>query len=102
MVGSMKKSKIIYQFDPLSKTLIQVAELLIARSSHSIVCHKKLIYIVGGMTENDENVKKCEMFNPQTAEVKMISPCKYATTNSCLCYIGKDNLIKLGGVFANG
>jgi len=26
---------------------------MIARSSHSIVCHKGLIYISGGMTNND-------------------------------------------------
>jgi hypothetical protein len=62
----MKKSKTIYQFDPLNKTLIQAGELIIPRSSHSIVCHRKIIYIIGGMTENDENLKKGEIFNPQT------------------------------------
>ena len=32
----------------------------------------------------------------------MIASCKYPTTNSCLCAIGDDQLVKLGGVFPNG
>lgn len=42
------------------------------------------------------------MFNPKTEEVKTISPCKYATTNSCLSAIGEDFLVKFGGVYSNG
>jgi hypothetical protein len=81
---------------------VKVAELLVARSSHSIVYHNGLIFISGGMTNNDETLKKCEVFDPRTEEVKMIAPCKYATTNSCLSAIGKDYLIKFGGVYSTG
>lgn len=63
-----------------------------------MVCLKKIIYIAGGMSENDVIPKKCELFNSRTNECKLISPCKYATINSTLCSIGKDNLVKLGGV----
>lgn len=31
-----------------------------------------------------------------------MSPCKYATFNSTLCSIGRDHLIKLGGVDIEG
>ena len=73
-----------------------------ARSSHSVLNHKEKIYITGGMTDNEEVLKKCESFNPKTNEVTMISSCKYPTTNSCLAAIGDDLLVKLGGVFPNG
>lgn len=96
------KSKTIYQYDPSGKTLLKVAELIVARSSHSVVCHKELIYIAGGMTENDEALKKCEVFDPKNKTVVLIASCKYPTTNSCFCAIGENQLVKLGGVFANG
>jgi hypothetical protein len=54
------------------------------------------------MTENDEALKKCELFNPKTLEVTLLASCKYPTTNSCFCSIGDNQLLKLGGVFANG
>lgn len=81
---------------------MKVAELLVPRSSHSIVYHNGLIFITGGMTNNDETLKKCEVFDPKTEEVKSISASKYATTNSCLSAIGKDCLVKFGGVYSNG
>ena len=43
----------------MAKTLNPIAEMVVPRSSHSIVCHKGLIYIAGGMTDGDETVKKC-------------------------------------------
>lgn len=61
-----------------------------------------MIYITGGMGNNDVIPKKCELFNSRTNECKFIAPCKYATINSILCSIGKDNLIKLGGVDSEG
>jgi hypothetical protein len=32
----------------------------------------------------------------------MIASCKYATVNSCVCSIAKDNLLKIGGIFSDG
>jgi hypothetical protein len=101
-VDSMRKSKAIYQFDPSSKTLTQTSQLIVPRSSHSVLCHKEMIYITGGMTDNEEVLKKCEVFNPKTLEVTLFASCKYPTTNSCLCAVGEDQLVKLGGVFPNG
>lgn len=101
-MDSLRKSKAIYQYDPMGKKLIQVSQLIIPRSSHSVLCHKDMIYITGGMTDNEEVLKKCEAFNPKTQEVTMIASCKYPTTNSCVCALGDDQLVKLGGVFSNG
>ena len=53
-------------YEPLHKSLKKVSELNIGRSSHSIVCVKKMIYIVGGMIENEKIPKKCEVFNSKT------------------------------------
>ena len=64
-----------------------------------MVCLKKMIYIVGGMDDNDTIPKKCEVFDSRSNECKMIAPCKHATINSSLC---KDKLVKLGGVDAEG
>lgn len=61
-----------------------------------------MIYIVGGMAEQDQIPKKCEVFNTRTNETKLIASCKYATTNSTLCVLGDENLIKLGGVDIEG
>ena len=52
------------------------------------------------MIENEKIPKKCEVFDSSTNEAKLISSCKYQTINSTLCSLGKDNLIKLGGVDA--
>ena len=40
IVDTFKKSKIIYKYIPSSQKLEPVSELIIARSSHSILCHK--------------------------------------------------------------
>lgn len=53
VVQNMKKSKAIYQYDPMNQTLNQVSQLIIPRSSHSVVSHKGLVYITGGMTDNE-------------------------------------------------
>lgn len=37
----------------MTNILKEVSKLNIPRSSHSIICHKKLIYIIGGMSSND-------------------------------------------------
>ena len=42
------------------------------------------------------------MFNTRKNESKIIAPCKYPTTNSTLCSLAGENLIKLGGVDAEG
>ncbi len=55
---NMKKNRHIYQYDPMNKSLKIVADMQAGRSSHSIVSHKKGIFIAGGMTENDEVLKK--------------------------------------------
>jgi N-acetylneuraminic acid mutarotase len=99
---TLKRTKDIYQYNKSGKTLLKVAELLVARSSHSVLCHQGLIYISGGMTNNDETLKKCEIFLPRTNEIKAMASCKYETTNSCLCAIGNDSLLKFGGVHASG
>lgn len=99
---NLKRTKDIYQYNRSEKTLVKVAELLVARSSHSVLCHQGVIYISGGMTNNDETLKKCEIFLPRTNEIKTMASSKYETTNSCLCAIGNDNLLKLGGVHASG
>lgn len=49
----------MFQFDAANKTLILVCEMKVARSSHSVVCHRGLIYIAGGISDNDEILKKC-------------------------------------------
>ena len=54
----MKKNRHVYQYDPNNKSLKAVADMQAGRSSHSIVSHKKGIFIAGGMTENDEVLKK--------------------------------------------
>lgn len=36
---TLKRSKDIYQYNKTAKTLTKVAELLVARSSHSVLCH---------------------------------------------------------------
>lgn len=59
ILNTEEKSKIIYQFDPLNNTLKQAGKLNVGRSSHSMVCLKKIIYIVGGMDDNDTIPKKC-------------------------------------------
>ena len=74
---TLKRSRDIYKCDYAAATLRKVAELIIPRSSHSILCHEGTIYISGGMTNNDETLKKCEAFNPRTDEVKAIASCKY-------------------------
>lgn len=101
-VESLQKSSAIYQYDPLHFTLKEVGQLAVARSSHSMVCYQNIIYVVGGVAENDEIPKKCEMFHTRKNEVKAIAPCKYPTTNSTLCSLAGDNLIKLGGVDMEG
>jgi hypothetical protein len=58
-VDTLKRSRDIYRYDRPGKTLVKVTELSIARSSHSIVYHNGLIFITGGMTNNDETLKKC-------------------------------------------
>ncbi len=73
-----------------------------ARSSHSIVCHKKIIYIVGGISDKDDIVKHCEKFDSRTKESQTIASCKFVTYNSCLASISRDNLVKIGGIFYNG
>jgi N-acetylneuraminic acid mutarotase len=50
---NLKRSKDIYHYNPKGDTLIKAAELLIARSSHSVLCHQGVVYISGGMTNND-------------------------------------------------
>lgn len=84
-IETLQKSPTIYQFDPLHSTLNPVGALNVARSSHSMVCLKKIIYIAGGVAENDEIPKKCELFNTRKNESQLIAPCKYPTTNSTLC-----------------
>lgn len=54
----MKKSPIIYEYSPGSKTLKSVSKMNHSRSSHSICCHKNLIYIIGGMGDTDV-LKQC-------------------------------------------
>ena len=98
----MKKSKEIYQYNPQNEALVEVANLLIPRSSHSVLCHQGLVYITGGMTDNEQTLKKAELFNPKTKEISFIAACKYATTNSCLAAIGMNKILKFGGVFSNG
>lgn len=53
------KSTAIFQYDPMANSLKQVSSLNVGRSSHSIVCLKKMIYIAGGMSNNDIIPKKC-------------------------------------------
>lgn len=57
-----------------------------------------MIYVIGGMTQQEQIPKKCEVFNTRTNETKIIASCKYPTTNSTLAILGDDNLVKLGGV----
>ena len=102
VVNTFRKSQSIYQYSHEKRSLLEVAQLIIPRSSHSVINHKEKVYIVGGMTDNEEVLKKCEVFNPKTNEVTLISSCKYPTTNSCLSSIGDDLLVKMGGVFPNG
>ena len=52
IVDTFKKSKTIYQYNASNRKLLPVTELLIARSSHSVLCHKEMIYITGGMTDS--------------------------------------------------
>lgn len=52
VIDTLKKSSSIYQYDPVSKALVQASQLIIPRSSHSIICHRELIYITGGMADN--------------------------------------------------
>jgi hypothetical protein len=49
----MHKSGKIYEFSPGTMTLKHVAELKNPRSSHSLACFHSLIYICGGMGDND-------------------------------------------------
>lgn len=42
----------------MNKSLKKVADMQTGRSSHSIVSHKKGIFIGGGMSENDEVLNK--------------------------------------------
>lgn len=67
-----------------------------------MVCVKRMIYIVGGMDDDDVIPKQCEVFNSRTNECKFIASCKYPTINSTLCSLGKEYLIKLGGVDNEG
>lgn len=85
----MEKSSHIYLYEPLHKILKKVGELNMARSSHSIVCLQKMIYVVGGMVENEKIPKKCEVFDTRTNQTRTISSCKYQTINSTLCALGK-------------
>jgi len=65
-LNDYKKSKEIYKFNPQTQSLVEAASLLIPRSSHSVLCHNGLIYISGGMTNNEETLKACEIYNPKT------------------------------------
>lgn len=97
----MKKNPIIYEYSPGNRNLKAVSKLTHSRSSHSICCHRGLIYIIGGMGDTDV-LKQCEIFNTTLNTTQLIAPCKYATVNSCVCFMGTDSLLKLGGIFANG
>ena len=51
---------------------------------------------------DDDVLRELEIFNPSINTTQTMKSCKYATVNSCLTVIGNDNLLKLGGIFANG
>lgn len=97
----MKKSSRIYEYAPGTRTLKAVSEMKHSRSSHSLVCNRGLIYIVGGMGDQDV-LKEMEIFNPSISTTQVMKSCKYATVNSCISVIGGENLLKLGGIFATG
>lgn len=97
----MRKSSKIYEFSPATRALKLVGNLKSSRSSHSIVCFRGLIYICGGMGDGDV-LNEFEVFNPSIRTTQQLKSCKYATVNSCFTAIGKDTLLKLGGIFANG
>jgi hypothetical protein len=91
----------IFEYSPGTKNLKPVADLKHPRSSHSIACFRGLIYIVGGLGDDDV-LRELEVFNPSINTTQAMKSCKYATVNSCLTVIGNENLLKLGGIFANG
>lgn len=98
---NMTKSNKIYKYDPLKKILVETAHMSMGRSSHSIVCHKKILYITGGVSDSDTALKTSESYNTATGQIRSLQSCHYATLNSTLAYIN-DNLLKIGGVMANG
>ena len=51
--STMHKSSKIYEFSPGTRNLKPVSDLKFPRSSHSVVCFRGLIYICGGMGDND-------------------------------------------------
>lgn len=54
----MKKSHAIYEYSPGGRMLKSVSKMSYSRSSHTLVVCKGLIYVIGGMGDNDV-LKEC-------------------------------------------
>lgn len=54
----MKKSHTIYEYGPGARILKSVSQLHHSRSSHTLVVYGGLIYVIGGMGDNDV-LKEC-------------------------------------------
>jgi N-acetylneuraminic acid mutarotase len=59
IMSNMQKSTIIYQFNPMANSLKQVSAMNVGRSSQSMVCLKNMIYITGGMSNEEQVLNKC-------------------------------------------
>ena len=96
---SRNKSPTIYLYK--NNTLEIVAKLNHPRSSHAIAFCNGFIYIVGGITNNQRILEKCERFNVENRAVEEICPLNHPVASSCVCCFFQDYLFTFGGICYN-
>lgn len=91
------KSSRIYKYISSNNQLEIVAKLNYSRSSHAICYCNGFIYIVGGVTNNQIILEKCERFNVENQAVEEICPINHPVACTCVCPFFQDYLFKFGG-----
>ena len=95
-----QKSNEIFQYDFKGNTLIRVARLFNARSSHSLSLsgNGRYIYILGGIGSDGSVTNSCERFDTQTFRVEEIGRLNLPVCSFASCSFNERYICKFGGV----
>ena len=95
------KSPIIYKYNQKNQCLDIVGKLNYPRSSHAICYSNGYIYVIGGITNNQVILEKCERYSIDKRDINEFCPLNNPVASTCVCSFFQDYLFKFGGICYN-
>ena len=94
-------SKRVYLLDVKNTLMTEISEMNLGRTGHCMVAHSGLIYVIGGITEENYSTDSCEVFSPQLNTWSEIASLNNACHSAC-AVSAAGSIFKFGGLSIEG